>query len=62
MRRFVQSSLFTAAAKRNGKVSDAGRSGLVWAEPTMNLTQDVIQAIDATAAAPKPAATAAPQK
>ena len=41
-------------------VFDASRSGLVWADPTMNLTQDVIQAVDATAAAPKPAAAATP--
>jgi outer membrane protein len=43
-------------------VFDASRSGLVWADPGMNLTQDVIKAIDAAAAAPKPAPAAAPQK
>jgi Skp family chaperone for outer membrane proteins len=42
-------------------VFDAAQSGLVWADPSMNLTADVIQALDASAATTaKPAAAAAP--
>ena len=41
-------------------VFDAAQSGLVWADPSMNLTADVIQALDASATA-KPAAAAAPK-
>jgi len=36
-------------------VFDAAQSGLVWADPSMNLTADVIAALDAAPAA-KPAA------
>jgi len=39
-------------------VFDAAQSGLVWADPSMNLTADVIQALDAGGTA-KPAAAPA---
>jgi hypothetical protein len=39
-------------------VFNAQESGLVWADPAMDLTAEVIQALDAGAA--KPAATAKP--
>ena len=42
-------------------IFDAAQSGLVWADPSMNLTGDVIQALDAAPTA-KPAAAPAPQK
>ena len=43
-------------------IFDAAQSGLVWADPGMNLTQDVIQALDASGTAKPAAAPAAPQK
>ena len=43
-------------------VFDAAQSGLVWADPSMNLTADVIQALDASTSTAKPAAAAAPPK
>jgi Skp family chaperone for outer membrane proteins len=42
-------------------IFDAAQSGLVWADPGLNLTTDIVQALDASATA-KPAAAAAPQK
>lgn len=42
-------------------IFDAAQSGLVWAEPGMNLTADIVQALDASTTA-KPAPAAAPQK
>ena len=39
-------------------VFNATESGLVWADPTMDLTSDIIKALDTAAAAP--AATAKP--
>ncbi len=39
-------------------IFDAQQSGLVWADPSLNLTTDVVQALDATAA--KPATATAP--
>ena len=41
-------------------IFDAQQSGLVWADPSLNLTADVIQALDASGAKPAPAAPAAP--
>jgi outer membrane protein len=38
-------------------VFNAAQSGLIWAEPGMDLTAEVIQAFDAPAAAPAPATT-----
>lgn len=40
-------------------IFDAAQSGLVWAEPSMNLTADVVKALDASTTA-KPAPAAAP--
>ena len=40
-------------------VFDAAQSGLVWADPSMNLTPDVVEALDAASTA-KPAATVKP--
>jgi outer membrane protein len=41
-------------------IFDAAQSGLVWADPSLNLTDDVVKALDATTTA-KPAPAAAPQ-
>jgi Skp family chaperone for outer membrane proteins len=41
-------------------VFDADQSGLVWAEPGMNLTMDVVRALDAATAKPAAAPAAAP--
>ncbi len=38
-------------------IFDAAQSGLVWADPGMNLTADMVQALDASTPA-KPAAAA----
>jgi outer membrane protein len=43
-------------------VFDAAQSGLVWADPSMNLTADVIQALDASTSTAKPAAAPAQAK
>ena len=43
-------------------IFDAAQSGLVWAEPSMNLTADVIQALDSPTAKPAAAPAAAPAK
>ena len=43
-------------------VFDAAQSGLVWADPSMNLTADVVKELDASGSTAKPAAPAAPQK
>jgi outer membrane protein len=51
-------------AKQKGVhfVFNAAQSGLIWAEPGMNLTAEVIQAFDSpAAAAPAPAPAAAPK-
>ena len=40
-------------------IFDAAQSGLVWADPSMNLTADVVKALDASATA-KPAAATPP--
>ncbi len=48
-----------AREKQVHMVFSAADSGLVWADPTMDLTADVIRAFDATATA-KPAAAAPP--
>lgn len=50
-----------ATEKQVHFVFDAAASGLVWADPSMNLTTDVIQALDASVAKPA-AAAAAPAK
>lgn len=42
-------------------IFDAAQSGLVWADPGLNLTTDIVQALDASATA-KPAPAAASQK
>jgi outer membrane protein len=47
-----------AAEKQVHFIFDAAQSGLVWADPSMNLTADIVKALDASAA--KPAAAAAP--
>jgi outer membrane protein len=41
-------------------VFDAAQSGLVWADPSMDLTADVVKALDASAGAKPAAATAKP--
>jgi outer membrane protein len=41
-------------------VFDAAQSGLVWADPSMDLTADVVKALDASATAKPAAATAKP--
>ena len=43
-------------------IFDAAQSGLVWAEPGMNLTADIVQALDASTTTAKPAPAAAPQQ
>jgi outer membrane protein len=43
-------------------VFDAAQSGLVWADPSMNLTADVVKELDGSASTAKPAAPAAPAK
>ena len=43
-------------------VFDAQQSGLVWADPSMNLTADVIRAMDGSTAKPTAPAAAAPAK
>ena len=47
-----------AAEKQVHFIFDAAQSGLVWADPSMNLTADIVKALDASAA--KPAAAAPP--
>jgi len=53
-----------AKQKQVHMVFNATESGLVWADPTMDLTTDIIKALDASGPAPaataKPAAPAAP--
>ena len=54
-----------AKEKQVHMIFSAGDSGLVWADPTLNLTPDVIKAFDASspsAARPAAAATPAPAK
>ena len=46
-----------ATEKQVHFVFDAAQSGLVWADPSMNLTMDVVRALDAAGPA-KPAAAA----
>lgn len=48
-----------AAEKQVHFIFDAAQSGLVWADPSMNLTADIVKALDASATA-KPAAAAPP--
>ncbi len=47
-----------ATEKQVHFIFDAAQSGLVWADPSMNLTADIVKALDAAAA--KPAAAAPP--
>ena len=48
-----------ATEKQVHFIFDAAQSGLVWADPSMNLTADIVKALDASATA-KPAAAAPP--
>jgi outer membrane protein len=48
-----------ATEKQVHFIFDAAQSGLVWADPSMNLTADVVKALDASSTA-KPAAAAPP--
>ena len=52
-----------AREKQVHMIFSAGDSGLVWADPTLNLTPEVIKAFDAASPAPaaRPAAPAAPK-
>ena len=47
-----------AAEKQVHFIFDAAQSGLVWADPSMNLTADIVKALDAAGSTPKPAAAA----
>ena len=48
-----------ATEKQVHFIFDAAQSGLVWADPSMNLTADVVKALDATTTKPAAAAPAA---